>query len=168
MIFPSPPLFVVFAVLGQQSHWNSIWAHVGIQLQVQKAGIFILFTNMVFEGHPGDFQCWLFNQGITKTYYLVSEAQLDLSCLLQSLLQAMFVWVFITVLNFQPTKVKNGCTRTLVLPWQYKDVNTNPDSDCYLLRVTTLNFIFTSVVMGMTLSLVSGTTFTCTGFAQSL
>uniref|UniRef100_A0A672RRI9 Transmembrane protein 183-like n=1 Tax=Sinocyclocheilus grahami TaxID=75366 RepID=A0A672RRI9_SINGR len=39
------------------------------------------------------------------------------------------------------------------LPRQYKDVHTNPDSDCYLLRVTTLNFIFTSVVMGMTLTL---------------
>lgn len=70
--------------------------------------------------------------------------------------------VHIAVINFQPTKVKNGCAQSLVLPRQYKDVNTNPDSDCYLLRVTTLNFIFTSVVMGMTLSLVSDTTFTCT------
>jgi len=43
----------------------------------------------------------------------------------------------------------------LQLPKQYKDVHINPDSDCYLLRVTTLNFIFTSVVMGMTLTLVS-------------
>lgn len=57
--------------------------------------------------------------------------------------------------NFQPTKGKNGCSLGLQLPKQYKDVHTNPDSDCYLLRVTTLNFIFTSVVMGMTLTLVS-------------
>ncbi len=56
---------------------------------------------------------------------------------------------------FQPTKGKNGCGLSLQLPKQYKDVHTNPDSDCYLLRVTTLNFIFTSVVMGMTLTLVS-------------
>uniref|UniRef100_A0A9J7Y0V9 Transmembrane protein 183A n=1 Tax=Cyprinus carpio carpio TaxID=630221 RepID=A0A9J7Y0V9_CYPCA len=52
-----------------------------------------------------------------------------------------------------PTKGKNGCSLSLQLPRQYKDVHTNPDSDCYLLRVTTLNFIFTSVVMGMTLTL---------------
>lgn len=52
-----------------------------------------------------------------------------------------------------PTKGKNGCNFALQLPKQYKDVHTNPDSDCYLLRVTTLNFIFTSVVMGMTLTL---------------
>uniref|UniRef100_A0A671S1J8 Transmembrane protein 183-like n=1 Tax=Sinocyclocheilus anshuiensis TaxID=1608454 RepID=A0A671S1J8_9TELE len=52
-----------------------------------------------------------------------------------------------------PTKGKNGCSLSLQLPRQYNDVHTNPDSDCYLLRVTTLNFIFTSVVMGMTLTL---------------
>lgn len=52
-----------------------------------------------------------------------------------------------------PTRTKNGCDPGLPLPRQYKDVHTNPDSDCYLLRVTTLNFIFTSVVMGMTLTL---------------
>ncbi|MCI4390109.1 hypothetical protein PGIGA_G00118760 [Pangasianodon gigas] len=63
------------------------------------------------------------------------------------------MWEFNFKFEKQPTKVKNGCARSLVLPRQYKDVNTNPDSDCYLLRVTTLNFIFTSVVMGMTLSL---------------
>ncbi|XP_051956846.1 transmembrane protein 183A-like [Xyrauchen texanus] len=51
------------------------------------------------------------------------------------------------------TKGKNGCDLGLQLPKQYKNVHTNPDLDCYLLRVTTLNFIFTSVVMGMTLSL---------------
>ncbi|XP_016091106.1 transmembrane protein 183-like [Sinocyclocheilus grahami] len=50
-------------------------------------------------------------------------------------------------------KRRKGNCRVLQLPRQYKDVHTNPDSDCYLLRVTTLNFIFTSVVMGMTLTL---------------
>ncbi|XP_056590817.1 transmembrane protein 183A [Triplophysa dalaica] len=52
-----------------------------------------------------------------------------------------------------PAKGKNGCDLGLQVPRQYKDVHTNPDSGCYLLRVTTLNFIFTSVVMGMTLTL---------------
>ncbi|XP_073698691.1 putative transmembrane protein 183BP [Garra rufa] len=52
-----------------------------------------------------------------------------------------------------PNKSKNGCGFSLQLPKQYKDVHTNPDSGCYLLRVTTLNLIFTSVVMGMTLTL---------------
>lgn len=48
-----------------------------------------------------------------------------------------------------------SATRGLLLPRQYEEVHANPDSDCYLLQVTTLNFIFTSIVMGMTLSLVS-------------
>lgn len=50
---------------------------------------------------------------------------------------------------------KNGCPKSLHMPRQYKDVHANPDSDCYVLQVTTLNFIFTPVVMGMTLTLVS-------------
>uniref|UniRef100_A0A8C6TI54 Transmembrane protein 183A n=1 Tax=Neogobius melanostomus TaxID=47308 RepID=A0A8C6TI54_9GOBI len=48
---------------------------------------------------------------------------------------------------------KNGRAKVLCLPRQYEDVHTNPDSGCYLLQVTTLNFIFTPVVMGMTLTL---------------
>lgn len=50
---------------------------------------------------------------------------------------------------------KNGCPKSLHMPRQYRDVHANPDSDCYVLQVTTLNFIFTPVVMGMTLTLVS-------------
>lgn len=50
---------------------------------------------------------------------------------------------------------KNGCPKSLHMPRQYKDVHANPDTDCYVLQVTTLNFIFTPVVMGMTLTLVS-------------
>ncbi|XP_010893882.1 transmembrane protein 183A [Esox lucius] len=46
----------------------------------------------------------------------------------------------------------SGSPRALLLPRQYEEVHANPDSDCYLLQVTTLNFIFTSVVMGMTLT----------------
>ncbi|XP_070758771.1 transmembrane protein 183A isoform X1 [Enoplosus armatus] len=48
---------------------------------------------------------------------------------------------------------KNGRAKSLRMPRQYEDVHTNPDSDCYVLQVTTLNFIFTPVVMGMTLTL---------------
>uniref|UniRef100_A0A1A8IDR9 Transmembrane protein 183A n=1 Tax=Nothobranchius kuhntae TaxID=321403 RepID=A0A1A8IDR9_NOTKU len=48
---------------------------------------------------------------------------------------------------------KNGCSKLLRLPKQYEDVHMNPDSDCYVLQVTTLNYIFTPVVMGMTLHL---------------
>lgn len=48
---------------------------------------------------------------------------------------------------------KNGCAKSLHMPKQYEDVHNNPDSDCYVLQITTLNFIFTPVVMGMTLNL---------------
>uniref|UniRef100_H3CPA1 Transmembrane protein 183A n=1 Tax=Tetraodon nigroviridis TaxID=99883 RepID=H3CPA1_TETNG len=48
---------------------------------------------------------------------------------------------------------KTNCAKSLHMPTQYVDVHANPDSDCYMLQVTTLNFIFTPVVMGMTLSL---------------
>nr|XP_057911904.1 transmembrane protein 183A isoform X2 [Doryrhamphus excisus] len=47
---------------------------------------------------------------------------------------------------------KNGCAKSLRKPQQYEDVHTNPDSDCHLLQVSTLNYIFTPVVLGMTLS----------------
>lgn len=50
---------------------------------------------------------------------------------------------------------KNNCAKSLHMPRQYEDVHANPDSGCYMLQVTTLNFIFTPVVMGMTLTLVS-------------
>ncbi|XP_024234740.1 transmembrane protein 183A [Oncorhynchus tshawytscha] len=64
------------------------------------------------------------------------------------------MWEF----NFKFVKPAVRCkggnaTRGLLLPRQYEEVHANPDSDCYLLQVTTLNFIFTSVVMGMTLAL---------------
>ncbi|XP_056129872.1 transmembrane protein 183A [Lampris incognitus] len=62
------------------------------------------------------------------------------------------MWEF----NFKFMKqgyTKNGSAKSLCIPRQYEDVHTNSDSDCYLLQVTTLNFIFTPVVMGMTLTL---------------
>ncbi|XP_023688126.1 transmembrane protein 183A [Paramormyrops kingsleyae] len=63
------------------------------------------------------------------------------------------MWEFNFKFQKKPAKCKNGCRSVLPLPRQYAEVHANPDSDCYLLQVTTLNFIFTSVVMGMTLSL---------------
>ncbi|XP_076859738.1 transmembrane protein 183A isoform X2 [Brachyhypopomus gauderio] len=63
------------------------------------------------------------------------------------------MWEFNFKFLKQPVKMKNGRACGLALPRQYKDVHTNPDCDCCLLRVTTLNFIFTSVVMGLTLTL---------------
>lgn len=56
---------------------------------------------------------------------------------------------------FQQRHSKNGCAKSLRMPRQYEDVHWNPDSDCYMLQVTTLNYILTPVVMGMTLALVS-------------
>uniref|UniRef100_A0A3P8NX14 Transmembrane protein 183A n=1 Tax=Astatotilapia calliptera TaxID=8154 RepID=A0A3P8NX14_ASTCA len=58
-----------------------------------------------------------------------------------------------TLLNSKQGNGRNGCAKSLRMPRQYEDVHMNPDSDCYVLQVTTLNFIFTPVVMGMTLSL---------------
>ncbi|XP_061689657.1 transmembrane protein 183A isoform X2 [Syngnathoides biaculeatus] len=62
------------------------------------------------------------------------------------------LWEF----NFKFLKqgnTKNGRAKSLHMPKQYEDVHTNSDSDCYMLQVSTFNFIFTPVVMGMTLSL---------------
>ncbi|KAG2467986.1 transmembrane protein 183A isoform X1 [Polypterus senegalus] len=63
------------------------------------------------------------------------------------------MWEFNFKFMKQPPKFKNGCHNGLQFPCKYQDVHANPDQDCYLLQVTTLNFIFTSVVMGMTLAL---------------
>ncbi|XP_059925543.1 transmembrane protein 183A isoform X1 [Gadus macrocephalus] len=62
------------------------------------------------------------------------------------------MWEFNFKFLKQQRQSKNGNTNSLCLPRQYEDVHANPDSDCYLLRVFTLNFIFTPVVMGMTLT----------------
>ncbi|XP_019736666.1 transmembrane protein 183A isoform X3 [Hippocampus comes] len=63
------------------------------------------------------------------------------------------LWEF----NFKFLKqgnTKNGHAKSLRMPQQYEEVHTNSDSDCYMLQVSTFNFIFTPVVMGMTLTLV--------------
>ncbi|KAL6111675.1 tmem183a [Pungitius sinensis] len=63
------------------------------------------------------------------------------------------LWEFNFKFLKQQRHSKNGGAKSLYMPRQYEDVHTNPDSDCYVLQVTTLNFIFTPVVMGMILSL---------------
>ncbi|TDH14156.1 hypothetical protein EPR50_G00041550 [Perca flavescens] len=63
------------------------------------------------------------------------------------------LWEFNFKFLKQQGHSKNGCAKSLCMPRQYKEVHTNPDTDCYMLQVTTLNFIFTPVVMGMTLTL---------------
>ncbi|XP_059806599.1 transmembrane protein 183A isoform X2 [Hypanus sabinus] len=62
-------------------------------------------------------------------------------------------WEFNYKFKKQSPKLKNGCQNGLQFPRQYEQVHKNPDQDCYLLQITTLNFIFTPVVMGMTLAL---------------
>ncbi|KAJ8260409.1 hypothetical protein GJAV_G00181780 [Gymnothorax javanicus] len=62
------------------------------------------------------------------------------------------MWEFNFKFLKQSTKPRNGCSSGLQLPRQYAEVHTNPDMDCCLLQVTTLNFIFISVVMGMTVT----------------
>ncbi|CAN9512315.1 unnamed protein product [Ophioblennius macclurei] len=63
------------------------------------------------------------------------------------------LWEFNFKFQKQHGHRKNGCAKSLRMPKQYEDVHNNPDSDCYVLQITTLNFIFTPVVMGMTLAL---------------
>ncbi|KAF7663804.1 hypothetical protein LDENG_00200670 [Lucifuga dentata] len=63
------------------------------------------------------------------------------------------MWEFNFKFIKQDGNKKNGSAKSLRMPRQYEDVHTNSDSDCYVLQVTTLNYILTPVVMGMTLTL---------------
>lgn len=64
------------------------------------------------------------------------------------------LWEFNFKFLKQQRHSKNGSVTSLRMPKQYEDVHINPDFDCYMLQVTTLNFISTPpVVMGMTLTL---------------
>ncbi|XP_056414187.1 transmembrane protein 183A isoform X1 [Hyla sarda] len=62
------------------------------------------------------------------------------------------LWEFNFKLKKLPPKQKNHCLNGLQPPAEYKEVHFNPDQDCCLLQVNTLNFIFIPVVMGMTLT----------------
>uniref|UniRef100_A0A3Q2Y1B7 Transmembrane protein 183A n=1 Tax=Hippocampus comes TaxID=109280 RepID=A0A3Q2Y1B7_HIPCM len=63
------------------------------------------------------------------------------------------LWEFNFKFLKQQGNTKNGHAKSLRMPQQYEEVHTNSDSDCYMLQVSTFNFIFTPVVMGMTLTL---------------
>ena len=121
----------VFAVLGHQGIWDSARSYVGVQLQVSKAGRGV--SPKVKPLNSFVRSCYI-SGGIKKKKLSRPPPHPQ-----------------------QQRNGKNGHTNALRLPRQYEDVHANPDSDCYLLRVSTLNFIFTPVVMGMTLTTVSTT-----------
>ncbi|XP_044139485.1 transmembrane protein 183A [Bufo gargarizans] len=62
------------------------------------------------------------------------------------------LWEFNFKFKKLPLKQKNHCLNGLQPPAEYKEVHFNPDQDCFLFQVTTLNFIFIPVAMGMTLT----------------
>ncbi|XP_019290125.2 LOW QUALITY PROTEIN: transmembrane protein 183A-like [Panthera pardus] len=63
------------------------------------------------------------------------------------------MWEFNFKLKKQSPRLKSKCMGGLQPPIQYEDVHTNPDQDCCLLQVTTLNFIFIPIAMGMVFTL---------------
>ncbi|XP_061487782.1 transmembrane protein 183A isoform X1 [Rhineura floridana] len=63
------------------------------------------------------------------------------------------LWEFSFKFQRQSPKFKNNCSKRLQPPIRYEDVHMNPDHDCCLLQITTLNFIYVPIVMGMTVSL---------------
>ncbi|XP_069489783.1 transmembrane protein 183A isoform X2 [Ambystoma mexicanum] len=65
------------------------------------------------------------------------------------------MWEFNFKFQKQFTRFKNS-HHVLRPPTRYEEVHNNPDEDCCLLQVTTLNFIFIPIVMGMTLSCDKG------------
>lgn len=116
----------VFALLDQESVRNSTRSTVGVQLQVPPSG-----TGPMSKSN--DYK----NSGIINDCSLHGDRCPVYLCL------------------FFQDGHKNNCAKSLHMPRQYEDVHANPDSDCYVLQVTTLNFIFIPVVMGMTLTMVS-------------
>uniref|UniRef100_A0A8B9TLN5 Transmembrane protein 183A n=1 Tax=Anas platyrhynchos TaxID=8839 RepID=A0A8B9TLN5_ANAPL len=56
-------------------------------------------------------------------------------------------------LSLKSPRFKSKCCKGLQPPIQYEEVHTNPDQDCCLLQITTFNFIFVPIVMGMTFTL---------------
>ncbi|XP_053104338.1 transmembrane protein 183A isoform X2 [Hemicordylus capensis] len=50
-------------------------------------------------------------------------------------------------------QLKNSRLKPLQPPVRYEDVHMNPDQDCCLLQITTLDFIYVPIVMGMTVTL---------------
>ncbi|XP_059723958.1 transmembrane protein 183A isoform X2 [Haemorhous mexicanus] len=65
------------------------------------------------------------------------------------------MWEFNFKFKKQSPRFKSKCCKGLQPPIQYEEVHTNPDQDCCLLQITTFNFIFVPIVMGMTFTLFS-------------
>ncbi|KFV77450.1 Transmembrane protein 183, partial [Struthio camelus australis] len=63
------------------------------------------------------------------------------------------MWEFNFKFKKQSPRLKSNCCKGLQPPIQYEEVHTNPDQDCCLLQITTFNFIFVPIVMGMTFTL---------------
>ncbi|KAJ7411478.1 transmembrane protein 183A [Willisornis vidua] len=63
------------------------------------------------------------------------------------------MWEFNFKFKKQSPRFKSKCCKGLQPPIQYEEVHTNPDQDCCLLQITTFNFIFVPIVMGMTFTL---------------
>ncbi|CAM9873802.1 unnamed protein product [Bubo scandiacus] len=63
------------------------------------------------------------------------------------------MWEFNFKFKKQSPRFKSQCCKGLQPPIQYEEVHTNPDQDCCLLQITTFNFIFVPIVMGMTFTL---------------
>uniref|UniRef100_A0A8C5LTL0 Transmembrane protein 183A n=1 Tax=Leptobrachium leishanense TaxID=445787 RepID=A0A8C5LTL0_9ANUR len=57
--------------------------------------------------------------------------------------------------NSKPPQKKRYYRDPLRPPSVYKDVHCNPDNDTFLLKVSTMNYIFIPVVLGMTLTLIT-------------
>ncbi|KAL7985436.1 hypothetical protein Chor_004006 [Crotalus horridus] len=63
------------------------------------------------------------------------------------------LWEFSFKFQRQSPKFKNKSLKPLQPPIRYTDVHMNPDQDCCLLQITTLDFIYIPIVMGMTVTL---------------
>nr|XP_056700237.1 transmembrane protein 183A isoform X3 [Euleptes europaea] len=62
------------------------------------------------------------------------------------------LWEFSFKFQRQSPKFKNSHLK-LQPPVRYEDVHLNPDQDCCLLQITTFDFIYIPIVMGMTVNL---------------
>uniref|UniRef100_A0A8C6Y9H1 Transmembrane protein 183A n=1 Tax=Naja naja TaxID=35670 RepID=A0A8C6Y9H1_NAJNA len=67
--------------------------------------------------------------------------------------QQSSLWEFSFKFQRQSPKFKNKSLKQLQPPVRYADVHMNPDQDCCLLQITTLDFIYIPIVMGMTVTL---------------
>lgn len=77
------------------------------------------------------------------------------ACNLKVCRNGISFWLTEWNISLESPKFKNKCLKPLQPPVRYADVHTNPDQDCCLLQITTIDFIYIPIVMGMTVTLVS-------------